>query len=200
MQRNIYVIPVNIKPYQPTIKLNESIREIKKLLRLRMNGVASTVMRTSGLNYQINFGLDAMSIREIASHYKPDTELAERLWKENARECKILATLLYPRNNFTPQKADEWLKDCFVPELTEQLCFNLLQHLDFAPEKAMEWIQDAEISTRTAGYTLMLRLLLRKTTVSDLDLAIKMAEKDRTSEDFRLQQMAERFFERAVFV
>jgi 3-methyladenine DNA glycosylase AlkD len=165
-----------------------------------MNGVASTAMRNSGLNYKLNFGLDAMSIREIAGQYKPDTELAERLWSENARECKILATLLYPREAFTSKQADLWLKDCFLPELTEQLCFNLLQHLDFSSEKALQWIDSMEPETRTAGYTLLLRLILGRKKLPDLSKPLKAAETDIHSENFRLRQSAIRFHERAEMV
>lgn len=166
------------------------------MLRLRMNGVASTAMRNSGMSYKLNFGLDAMSIREIAKYHKPSIELAERLWNENARECKILGTLLYPKKAFTPEKADLWLKDCFLPELVEQLCFNLLQHLDFSSTKSIEWITNEDVEIKTAGYTLLLRLILGKRNLPDLILAIQSAEKDIHSDNFRLQQSAFRFWER----
>jgi len=166
------------------------------MLRLRMNGVASTIMRNSGLNYKLNFGLDAMSIRELAKRFEPDTKLAERLWSENARECKILGTLLYPKTEFTSEKADLWLTDCFNPELMEQLCFNLLQHLDFASEKTQEWIKSENPEIRTAGYMLLLRLILGKKKLPDLTLAIQLAEKELHSDNFRLKQAAERFLER----
>jgi len=170
------------------------------MLRLRMNGVASTVMRNNGLSYKLNFGLDAMSVRELAGRYEPNTALAERLWAENARECKILATLLYPKPEFTPEKADLWLKDCFLPELMEQLCFNTLQHLDFSSVKALEWIRSEEPEIKTAGYTLLLRLILGKKKLPDLSSALQSAEEDIHSENFRLQQSAMRFLERAKIV
>jgi len=178
----------------------DKIREIKKMLRLRMNGVASTVMRNSGLNYKLNFGLDAMSIREIAGRFESDVDLAERLWSENTRECKILATLLYPKTAFTAEKADLWRKDCFLPELLEQLCFNLLQHLDFASEKALGWINSEDPEIKTAGYTLLLRLILGKKNLPDLTRPILLAEKDILSENFKLEQSATRFLERANIV
>ncbi|MDD4922685.1 MAG: DNA alkylation repair protein [Bacteroidales bacterium] len=162
-----------------------------------MNGVASTTMRNSGLNYKLNFGLDAMSIREIAGHFEPDAALAERLWAENARECKIMATLLYPRPEFTSEKADAWLRHCFLPELTEQLCFNLLQHLDFSSQKAIDWINSEDPEIKTAGYTLLLRLILGKKKIPELTSAIHSAEADIHSDKFRLQQSASRFLERA---
>lgn len=200
MQNSICVTPGIIQTYQPTIDLGETVCEIKKLLRLRMNGATSSAMRKSGLNYQLNFGLDAMSIREIAAHFEPNIDLAEHLWSENVRECKILATLLYPKTDFTREKADEWLKGCFLPELTEQLCFNLLQHLPFAPQKAMEWINNLNTDTKCAGYILLLRLLLKKAFISELDSALVLGKKDMLSDDYRLQITARRFLERATSI
>jgi len=180
--------------------LKDQIYQIKKLLRLRMNGVASTFMRNNGLNYKLNYGLDAMSIRGIASQFEPNAALAEFLWSQNARECKILGTLLYPKTEFTTEKADLWLSDCFLQELMEQLCFNLLQHLDFAPQKALEWIGSEDEKIRTAGYTLLLRLILGKKNLPELTQALSSAEKDSHSENFRLEQSATRFQERAKIV
>jgi len=184
----------------PITEQDPILREIKTLLRLRMNGEVSTAMRKSGLDYKVNFGLDAFSIREVASKYSPNTDLAEKLWSENSRECKLLGTLLYPKEAFTPVKADEWLDQCFVPELSEQLVFNLLQHLPFAPLKVSEWIaQDAE-NRKTGGYTLALRLFLKKIELLNLQELLKSAESDRTSENYQLKQTAERFYERVSYL
>lgn len=163
-----------------------------------MNGEVSTAMRKSGLDYKVNFGLDAFSIREIAGKYAPDILLADKLWKENARECKILATLLHPKEAFDPSKADEWLDQCFLPELTEQLVFNLLQHLPYAPAKAMEWASQDADHRRTGGYTLALRLVLKKVPLIDQDLLLQRADSDRTAENYQLKQTAERFYERVA--
>ena len=165
-----------------------------------MNGEVSTAMRKSGLDYKVNFGLDAFSIREIAAKYQPDAELAEKLWAENARECKIMATMLYPKDAFTTEKADAWLDQCFLPELTEQLVFNLLQHLPFAASKASEWILKEAENHKTGGYTLALRMLLRKIELPDLKRLQDEAEKDCFSNNFQLAQTATRFLERARYI
>ena len=152
-----------------------------------MNGEVSTAMRKNGLDYKVNFGLDAFSIREIASKMPSSVELADKLWAENARECKILATLLHPKEAFSSEKADEWLDQCFVPELTEQLVFNLLQHLIFAPSKASEWISCESEKRKVGGYTLALRLLLRKVELSDLkQLQLATAPAFCTSKSLRM--------------
>lgn len=184
---------------QPIIEQDPILREIKTLLRLRMNGEVSTAMRKSGLNYKVNFGLDAFSIREVASKFSPDTELADKLWAENARECKILATLLYPKEVFTFEKADIWLDQCFLPELVEQLVFNLLQYLPFAALKATEWISNESEHRKTGGYTLALRLILKKASLPNLQALLKSAESDRTSENYQLKQTADRFHQRASY-
>jgi 3-methyladenine DNA glycosylase AlkD len=198
MPPNTCAIRKNSGTCPPTTDLDQILRDIKKKLRLRMNGVASAAMRKSGLDYKVNFGLDASSIREVASNYKPDVTLAERLWAENARECKILATLLYPKEAFTTEKADVWLDQCFLPELTEQLCFNLLQHLPYAPAKAAEWISQTAENRRTGGYTLALRLILKKAELPHLQWLLKNAESDRDSANYQLKQTANRFHEKVV--
>ena len=185
---------------QPIIESDPQLRDIKKLLRLRMNGEVSTAMRKSGLDYKVNFGLDASSIREIASKFTSNTDLADKLWAENARECKILATLLHPKDAFNTEKADTWIDQCFLPELTEQLVFNLLQHLPFAPEKASEWIAQEAENRKTGGYTLALRLFLKKIDLPNLQELLVHADFDRNSETFHLKQTAQRFFERVSYL
>ena len=77
--------------------LQDEIREIRKQLRLAMNGVISTSMREKGIVYKLNFGVPYPEIKEIARKHKPNGELAAALWKEDIREFKILATFLQPR-------------------------------------------------------------------------------------------------------
>ena len=71
--------------------VHETVREIKSKFRLYMNGMASQSMRDRGLSYKLNFGIEYPRIKEIAANYEPDHDLAQALWKENIRECKIMA-------------------------------------------------------------------------------------------------------------
>ena len=84
------------------------IKDIRKRCRMAMNGIVSTNMRQRGLDYKLNFGLSVQQIKDLAKRYQPDSELAETLWADNTRELKILATLLYPTDSFTKEKAYEW--------------------------------------------------------------------------------------------
>ena len=76
--------------------VHETLKEIKSKFRLYMNGPVSQSMREKGMDYKINFGIEYPRIKEIAAGYEPNHELAQALWKENIRECKIMAGLLQP--------------------------------------------------------------------------------------------------------
>lgn len=129
---------------------------------MAMNGIVSTNMRQRGLDYKLNFGLSVQQIKDLAKRYQPDLELAETLWADNTRELKILATLLYPTDSFTKEKADEWV--LFIPnqEIREQVCANLLQNVTFAREIALEWANSTVTDVRATGYWLLARLFIAK--------------------------------------
>ena len=87
--------------------------------------------------------------------------MAQTLWKENIRECKILAGLLQPVGTFYPEIADIWVEDMHYPEIAELTCMNLFQHLPYASEKAFEWMADEREYFQFCGYMLMTRLLMK---------------------------------------
>ena len=79
----------------------DEVREIKKSLRLAMNGVVSTLQRRQGLDYKINFGVEIPRLKGIAETHKKNKELAAALWQDNIRECKMLAILLIPEEEYS---------------------------------------------------------------------------------------------------
>src|SRR3712207_8951673 len=76
--------------------IKEQLKEIKTQLRLSMNGAVSQSMREKGLTYKLNFGVELPRIKAIAAGYEKSHDLAQALWKEDIRECKILAGMLQP--------------------------------------------------------------------------------------------------------
>ena len=77
-------------------EVQDTIRHIKSELRLAMNGIASSYMRENGMDYKLNFGVEIPRLRTIAEEFPHDHQLAQALWKENIRECKLLAGMLQP--------------------------------------------------------------------------------------------------------
>lgn len=141
--------------------IHETIKDIKSKFRLFMNGMVSQSMREKGMEYKLNFGIEYPRIKEIAAGYEPDHELAQALWKENIRECKILAGLLQPADTFYPEIADIWIEGMDYSELAEYTVMNLFQRLPYASEVVFRWMADEREMFQLCGFLLMARLLMK---------------------------------------
>lgn len=126
-----------------------------------MNGMVSQSMREKGMEYKLNFGIEYPRIKEIAAGYEPDHELAQALWKENIRECKILAGLLQPADTFYQEIADIWIEGMDYPELAEYTVMNLFLRLPYASEVVFRWMADEREMFQLCGFLLMARLLMK---------------------------------------
>lgn len=142
--------------------IKEQLRDIKTQLRLSMNGVVSQSMREKGLVYKLNFGVELPRIKAIAEGYEKNHELAQTLWKEEIRECKILAGMLQPIETFCPEIADIWVEDIRNIEIAELTCMNLFQNLPYAPAKSFHWMADEREYVQTCGFLTAARLLTKK--------------------------------------
>ena len=145
----------------------EKLKELKSQLRLFMNGVVSQSMRDKGLVYKLNFGVEYSRIKEIASGYEKNHDLAQALWKEDIREFKILAGLLQPVETFFSEIADIWVENIRNIEIAEMTCMNLFQQLHYAPAKSFHWIASEQEFTQVCGFLTIARLLAKKGDMTD---------------------------------
>ncbi|MGL4333355.1 MAG: DNA alkylation repair protein [Bacteroidales bacterium] len=146
--------------------MQETIRGIKKKFRLAMNGDVSTAMRKSGLDYKLNFGVSLPTIKKIAAEYYPNKHLAEYLYNENVRESKIMATLLWKVEDFSKEKAAEWVAKADKLEIAEQAAMNLFAKLPYAKELALKWTVSIDPVERMNGHLLLVRLIIQGTEFS----------------------------------
>ena len=102
------------------METNDKLKNIKQSFRLVMNGPASQSMREKGLNYKINWGVPFTTLRDMAAEYGKDYDLAIALFKENIRECKILATMIMPVEKFEADLADLWMEQTDNQELADR--------------------------------------------------------------------------------
>ena len=137
---------------------HQNLMNIKRSFRLVMNGPASQSMREKGMGYKLNWGVPFVELKKMATEYGKDYDLAIELWKEDIRECKILATLIMPAEKMLPEITDLWMEQVTTQEMAEMLAFNLLQHVDYAPIIAYQWIADDKPLYMIAGFNLLGRL------------------------------------------
>ena len=138
--------------------MHETIRQIKAQLRLFMNGVLSQSLREKGLKYRLIFGVELPRLKEIAAGYEQSHDLAQALWKEDIRECKILAAYLQPTDTFDPELADFWMEGVHNTELADYLCMALFRRLPYASQKAFQWIASDNRMEAYTGFRLMSHL------------------------------------------
>ena len=148
--------------------VNQIVKEIKQSFRQMMDGAVAQSMRDKGLNYHLNWGATLPRLREMAEEIvdskqltvKSQYSLAIALWKENVRECKILATILMPPDEMLPEVCDIWMEQVPSQEIAEQVAFNLWQHLPYAPEKAYKWIASDKEYEELCGFHVLSRLFM----------------------------------------
>lgn len=140
----------------------DEVREIKKSLRLAMNGVVSTLQRRQGLDYKINFGVEIPRLKGIANAHSKNKELAAMLWQDNIRECKMLAIFLMPEDGYD-EVADKWIGETKFTEIADQLAMHLLCKLPDAWNKALQWTAKSEGMYRYCGFLTISHLTRRGT-------------------------------------
>ena len=167
--------------------LQAKVKEIKQSFRQMMDGATAQSMRQKGADYRLNWGTTLPHLREMASdiihsvntsHQTDNTcrdatcrahhpssatlaSLAIALWKEDVRECKILATMIMPPEQMLPEIADIWMQQTTQLEIVEQQAFNLYQHVPFAAQKAFEWIASDKELPQICGYHILSRLFMK---------------------------------------
>lgn len=136
----------------------QQIKNIKQSFRLMMDGSIAQSMRDKGVDYHLNWGVTLPRLRVKADEIGKNYELAIALWKENVRECKILATMIMPPDIILPEVVDIWMEQTETVEIAEQAAMNLYQYLPYAPMKAYEWMASDKDLYQLCGFHVLSRL------------------------------------------
>lgn len=151
-------------------EVHDKLKTIKQSFRSMMNGPASASMRDKGMAYKINWGVALPLLRQMAAEYGKDYDLAIELWKQNIRECQILATMIMPAEKMLPEVAEIWMEQTHTQELAEVAAFNLYQYLPYAPAMAYRWMAMTGAFYQIAAYHILGRLFARKMEPNELGI------------------------------
>lgn len=131
------------------------------------NGEVAEQMLKWGLNYNMNYGVSVVLLKEFAKKMGKDHELAKLLWKEDMRETKLFSFHFFEPEKLTGDEIDKIVSRFNNHELVEQACMNLLVHLPYAFEKVEEWIKSEEYYVKMTGFMLLARLALIHKDIDD---------------------------------
>ncbi len=142
-------------------EIESKIKELKRGFRLVMNGPASQSMREKGLDYRLNWGVPFIQLKQMAADLPHDYDFAIALWKEDIRECKILATLLMPHDKMPEEVAEIWMEQTHSQEMAEMQAFNLYQYVGYAPKLAYRWMALDDAVKEICAYDILGRLFMK---------------------------------------
>ena len=142
--------------------INSQVKEIKQSFRQMMDGSVAKSMRDKGVDYKLNWGATLPRLQAKATELGKNYDLAIALWKENVRECKILATMMMPADQVLPEVIDIWMEQTDTQEIAEQAAYNLYQYLPYAPEKAYSWMASEKELYQLCGFHVLSRLFMNK--------------------------------------
>lgn len=153
------------------------IRHVKRLLRAAMSGPVSASMRAQGHSYKLNFGVDQPRLVTIADEVRNDiaashlrqNELAAALWKEDIRECRLLACMLMPVADFPEDLAEVWVEQLRFAEEAQALAMHLLQRVPFAADLAFRLVSRECVLDRLTGWLLFGRLFAQGKALTQRD-------------------------------
>lgn len=185
--------------------MNAIISDIKKELRASMNGVASKAMRDAGMtaDYRVNFGVELPRLRELATDVVRDmltpgtgleesqARLAQQLWKESVRECRILATMLYPPQRMDIELADIWCDGIQTLELAQIAALHLFSRVPLASSLAFRWIAGEDEMKQTVGfYTICHLVRTGELSARSADELLDQTEAALQSDNYQLRLVA----------
>lgn len=140
--------------------IQQQVKEIKQSFRQMMDGSIAQSMRNKGVDYKLNWGATLPRLKDKAVEIGNNYDLAIALWKENVRECKILATMIMPSDKVLPEVIDIWMEQISTQEIAEQAAFNLFQYLPFAADKAYTWMASDKELYQLCGFHVVTRLFM----------------------------------------
>lgn len=181
----------------------QQIRDVKRLLRAAMSGPVSASMRAQGHTYKLNFGVDQPRLLTIADEIRQticcppgdnvgQAALASALWKEDIRECRLLAAMLMPASTFDEELAEVWIEQLRFAEEAQALAMHLLPHTAYAGDLAFRLISRERTLDRLTGWLLLGRLFQQGNSLSqrDADEMLDQAQSEltNTTSDLQLRQ------------
>ena len=155
------------------LDLPAQLREVKRMLRGVMSGPVSASMRRQGLAYKVNFGVDQPRLIALA-HEMEDFitdahALALALWKEDIRECRLLACIIMPPETFAEDMAAEWILQLRYAEEAQALAMHLLSKVPYAADMAFRLIATETPLHRLLGWLVFGRLFAQHKAPAERD-------------------------------
>lgn len=116
-----------------------TLQRIVEEIKSRRSGPTSDSLAQFGIEYKVNYGVPITELSKIAEPYMGNHPLALELFKQDIRECKIIASMIDDPSQITGEQIEEWAQSFTNVEIVEQVCSNVLWKADCALSRSIEW-------------------------------------------------------------
>jgi len=147
--------------------ISKKYSEVINFIMQNRNGEVAEQMLKWGLNYNMNYGVSVVQLKNFARTLGKDQDLAWQLWKEDIRETKLFSFHVFNANELTSDEVDRIVEKFNNHELVEQACMNLFANLSFAFDKIDQWVDSDSNYVMMTGFMLLARLALVKKELDD---------------------------------
>ena len=111
---------------------HEIARQIRQQFFVFRNGLLADNLRNSGDCHKMIFGLNLPQIIDIAKQFNKDELVATELWNsKDTRECRLIAPMLYPIEQFNEEIALQWISEIENHEIADNFCHKLLRYTPY---------------------------------------------------------------------
>lgn len=108
--------------------MNKTTEEIIGKAKRVQNGDVSRAMSKMGIHYKLNYGVSIPQLRQLATQYSSNTNLAVNLLNAEIREAKIIGSMLVDYETITSDQLLEISLKANNLELIEQFSQNIFAH------------------------------------------------------------------------
>lgn len=137
----------------------KTFQEIQQRIRRLQNWGSIANLKNLGINPGNQVGASFVSLKQLASRYSPDEQIAFLLWNTRKREEQILACLLLPKK-INKEKITQLIQNCYNFEVAEYLGSLYLYNFENLTEIVTEWIDSQKPFMQIAALTACARHLI----------------------------------------
>lgn len=149
----IYSNTMTTEQFLPIDSRTESLfREIRRrIFRLQSGGTLDS-LKNVGADTASQIGASYVSLKQLASRYTPDEQVALMLWGTGQREEQIVACFLFPED-FNKEKITQFMPHCLNADVAGYVgSVYLYKHSRFL-ELVREWIASGDTFRQIAALT-----------------------------------------------
>ncbi len=140
-------------------KVERELQWVLAQVRLHMNGAVTGQMEEGGIIYRENYGVATPHLKQLARRTPVSFELAERLWFIEIRETMLLAALIAPEDQLTPDICNEWVSLVTNKDIAERSAMFLWSRIPHIEKKLPEWIDSQSSFIRATALNTIGRLV-----------------------------------------